>query len=69
MSPSADPARTHRTVPGPAGRIHVVEQGSGPLVLLVHGFPESWYSWRHQLPALAAAGGAPTARITAGSTN
>ncbi|MFJ5308981.1 alpha/beta fold hydrolase [Streptomyces sp. NPDC088350] len=47
---------THRLVPGPAGRIHLVEQGTGPLVLLVHGFPESWYSWRHQLPALAAAG-------------
>ncbi|WP_062649405.1 alpha/beta fold hydrolase [Streptomyces maremycinicus] len=46
----------HRSVPAPAGRIHVVEQGEGPLVLLVHGFPESWYSWRHQLPALAAAG-------------
>ncbi|MEU8825660.1 alpha/beta hydrolase [Streptomyces sp. NPDC048636] len=50
----ADP--THRLVPGPVGRIHLVEQGSGPLVLLVHGFPESWYSWRHQLPALAGAG-------------
>jgi pimeloyl-ACP methyl ester carboxylesterase len=37
-------------------RIHVAEQGEGPLVILVHGFPESWYSWRHQLPALAAAG-------------
>jgi pimeloyl-ACP methyl ester carboxylesterase len=37
-------------------RIHCVEAGEGPLVLLVHGFPESWYSWRHQLPALAAAG-------------
>lgn len=47
---------THRLVDGPAGRIHLVEQGRGPLVLLVHGFPESWYSWRHQLPALAAAG-------------
>ncbi|MCL2734656.1 MAG: alpha/beta hydrolase [Actinomycetia bacterium] len=47
---------THRLVPGPAGRIHLVEQGTGPLVLLVHGFPESWYSWRRQLPALAAAG-------------
>src|SRR5882757_7039120 len=47
---------THRLVPGPAGRIHLVEQGTGPLVLLVHGFPESWYSWRHQLQALAAAG-------------
>jgi pimeloyl-ACP methyl ester carboxylesterase len=37
-------------------RIHCVEAGEGPLVLLVHGFPESWYSWRHQLPALAEAG-------------
>ncbi|WP_033216025.1 alpha/beta hydrolase [Kitasatospora phosalacinea] len=46
----------HRTVAGPGGRLHAVEQGEGPLVLLVHGFPESWYSWRHQLPALAAAG-------------
>ncbi|QOV33506.1 alpha/beta hydrolase [Streptomyces ferrugineus] len=46
----------HRLVPAPAGRIHLAEQGAGPLVLLVHGFPECWYSWRHQLPALAAAG-------------
>ncbi|GAB2871676.1 hypothetical protein GCM10027074_44130 [Streptomyces deserti] len=52
--PAAD--RIHRLVSSPAGRIHLVEQGSGPLVLLVHGFPESWYAWRHQLPALAAAG-------------
>jgi pimeloyl-ACP methyl ester carboxylesterase len=37
-------------------RLHVAEQGAGPLVLLCHGFPESWYSWRHQLAALAAAG-------------
>lgn len=37
-------------------RIHTVEEGEGPLVLLVHGFPESWYSWRHQLQALAEAG-------------
>ncbi|WP_371548968.1 alpha/beta hydrolase [Streptomyces sp. NBC_00554] len=48
--------RTHRLVSSPAGRIHLVEEGTGPLVLLVHGFPESWYSWRHQLPVLAAAG-------------
>lgn len=54
--PTPAPAVTHRLIPGPAGRIHLVEQGTGPLVLLVHGFPESWYSWRHQLPALAAAG-------------
>ncbi|MEK9869138.1 MAG: alpha/beta fold hydrolase, partial [Gammaproteobacteria bacterium] len=36
--------------------INVAEAGEGPLVLLTHGFPESWYSWRHQLPAIAAAG-------------
>lgn len=34
----------------------MAEQGRGPLVLLVHGFPEFWYVWRHQLPVLAAAG-------------
>ncbi|MHB8378097.1 MAG: alpha/beta fold hydrolase [Dehalococcoidia bacterium] len=37
-------------------RFHYVEQGTGPLVLLLHGFPEFWYSWRRQLPALAEAG-------------
>jgi len=37
-------------------RFHVAEQGEGPLVVLLHGFPECWYSWRHQLPALADAG-------------
>ncbi|MER7752542.1 alpha/beta hydrolase [Kitasatospora sp. NPDC097643] len=37
-------------------RLHVAEQGEGPLVLLLHGFPESWYSWRHQFAPLAAAG-------------
>lgn len=47
---------THRSVASPGGRIHLAEQGTGPLVLLIHGFPESWYSWRHQLPVLAAAG-------------
>jgi pimeloyl-ACP methyl ester carboxylesterase len=46
----------HRLVEVPGGRIHLVEEGAGPLVLMVHGFPESWYSWRHQLPALAQAG-------------
>jgi pimeloyl-ACP methyl ester carboxylesterase len=46
----------HRLVDVPGGRIHLVEQGTGPLVLLVHGFPESWRSWRRQLAALAAAG-------------
>ena len=37
-------------------RLHLVHGGEGPMVLLVHGFPESWYSWRHQLPVLADAG-------------
>lgn len=37
-------------------RLHWVEQGSGPLVVLLHGFPEFWYGWRRQIPALAAAG-------------
>jgi len=47
---------THRTVAANGINVHVAEQGRGPLVLLLHGFPELWYSWRHQLPALAAAG-------------
>ena len=37
-------------------RLHYVEQGSGPLVILLHGFPEFWYSWRRQIPVLAEAG-------------
>lgn len=56
MSQQVTDSATHRLVASPAGRVHLVEQGTGPLVLLVHGFPESWYSWRGQLPALAAAG-------------
>jgi pimeloyl-ACP methyl ester carboxylesterase len=46
----------HRLVETNGIRLHVAEQGEGPLVLLCHGFPESWYSWRHQLQALAEAG-------------
>src|SRR5438045_4021002 len=46
----------HRTVETNGIRMHIAEQGEGPLVVLCHGFPESWYSWRHQLPALAGAG-------------
>lgn len=37
-------------------RFHVATMGDGPLVLLLHGFPEFWWAWRHQLPALAEAG-------------
>jgi pimeloyl-ACP methyl ester carboxylesterase len=36
--------------------LNIAEQGEGPLVLMLHGFPESWYSWRHQFEPLAAAG-------------
>jgi pimeloyl-ACP methyl ester carboxylesterase len=42
----------------PEVRLHYVEAGpvDGPLVVLLHGYPDFWYSWRHQIPALAAAG-------------
>src|SRR5579864_9117910 len=53
---SAMPEVTHRMVETNGIRLHVAEQGEGPLVILCHGFPECWYSWRHQLPALAKAG-------------
>ncbi len=61
-------ATVPETTPSPIAGIHfrmvetngvtlrVAEAGSGPLVVLVHGWPESWYSWRHQIPAIAAAG-------------
>jgi len=47
---------THRFVEANGIRLRLAECGAGPLVVLCHGFPESWYSWRHQLEALAAAG-------------
>jgi len=47
---------THRTIQTNGINMHIAEAGEGPLVLLIHGFPELWYSWRHQLPALAEAG-------------
>lgn len=46
----------HRTVTANGIQMHVAEAGEGPLVVLCHGWPESWYSWRHQLVALAEAG-------------
>ena len=46
----------HRTLSINGIRMHIAEVGSGPLVLLCHGWPELWYSWRHQLTALANAG-------------
>jgi pimeloyl-ACP methyl ester carboxylesterase len=55
-SPGAREAVTHRRLQTNGIGMHVAEAGSGPLVVLLHGFPELWYSWRHQLPDLAAAG-------------
>jgi epoxide hydrolase A/B len=46
----------HRTVEANGIHLHIAEQGDGPVVVLCHGFPESWYSWRHQLAPLSAAG-------------
>ncbi|XP_058434770.1 bifunctional epoxide hydrolase 2 isoform X3 [Marmota monax] len=40
----------------PGVRLHFVELGSGPVVIFCHGFPESWFSWRYQIPAVAQAG-------------
>ncbi len=53
---TGNPSITHRQLEAGSLSMHVAEAGEGPLVLLLHGFPESWYSWRHQLTALAAAG-------------
>ncbi|MGY1634647.1 alpha/beta fold hydrolase [Geodermatophilus sp. SYSU D01186] len=47
---------THRDVSANGVRLHVAEAGEGPLVLLLHGFPQFWWTWRAQLSALAAAG-------------
>ncbi len=47
---------THRTIQTNGITMHIAEAGSGPLVVFCHGWPESWYSWRHQLVALAEAG-------------
>ena len=46
----------HRQIDANGISIHTVGVGEGPLVVFCHGFPECWYSWRHQLPVVAAAG-------------
>jgi len=46
-------ALEHRTVATNGINLHCAVDGDGPLVVLLHGFPESWYSWRHQIAALA----------------
>jgi pimeloyl-ACP methyl ester carboxylesterase len=47
---------THQTVETNGIRLHCVVRGEGPLVVLLHGFPEFWYSWRHQIDPLARRG-------------
>lgn len=49
-------AWSHRFVSANGARFHVAEAGHGPMVLLLHGFPQMWWTWRHQLTALADAG-------------
>ncbi|KAG5559873.1 hypothetical protein RHGRI_003233 [Rhododendron griersonianum] len=46
----------HKTVTTNGINIHIAEKGQGPLVLFLHGFPELWYSWRHQILYMAAHG-------------
>jgi pimeloyl-ACP methyl ester carboxylesterase len=53
----------HRSLEANGIRMHIAEQGTGPLVLLCHGFPESWYSWRHQMRAMARKPAPARARI------
>src|SRR2546423_2511770 len=50
------PGVTLRTAKANNIQMRYAETGSGPLVLFCHGWPESWYSWRHQLTAVGAAG-------------
>src|SRR5260370_21895959 len=47
---------SHRSVSANGTRFHIAEAGDGPLVLMVHGFPQFWWAWRHQLRSLSAAG-------------
>lgn len=47
---------THRFIETNGIRMHIAEKGTGPLVLMCHGFPELWYTWRHQITAVADAG-------------
>ena len=55
MSEAREPWTHHEAVVNNV-LLHWVEQGTGPLVVLLHGFPEFWYGWRRQIPALAEAG-------------
>jgi pimeloyl-ACP methyl ester carboxylesterase len=52
----SSPEWQHRIVHANGQRFHLVEEGTGPLILLLHGFPECWTTWRHQIVPLAEAG-------------
>ena len=63
VAPAPDPSTvrlpgpwSHRDVSANGIRLHIAEAGTGPLVLLLHGFPEFWWAWHRQLPAIAKAG-------------
>lgn len=56
VTPARLPPWRHGDMAVNGVRLHYVEAGTGPLVVLLHGFPEFWYSWRYQIPALADAG-------------
>ncbi len=56
---------THHMVEANGIRMHIAEQGTGPTVLLCHGFPELWYSWRHQLSAARFLAGTRGTRLRA----
>ena len=56
MATAAPDLGEHRYADLGEVRLHYVEKGEGPLVVLLHGFPEFWFEWREQIPALADAG-------------
>ena len=66
------PDVTQRRIETNGITLNIAEQGDGPLVLLLHGFPESWFSWRHQFSALSETGFhavAPDMEDTEAATN
>jgi epoxide hydrolase 4 len=53
MTSVLQPSWKHEYITSNGVRLHYVTQGEGPLMLMLHGFPEFWYSWRHQIPEFA----------------
>ena len=52
---------SHRFVSANGSRFHIAESGEGPLVLMLHGFPQFWWTWRRQLTSLSGARSTRTA--------